>query len=392
MRPPVPGHRRHPGAAARRGDRTGNPGLTRARRRAARRPGSAGRRRLGGPAARRRDRGRPGAGDSGGRGRGGHRPAGRWPSARAGDRRAAGCRGGRRPADERAAATVLPGPGRGLPTPCRAGSARSTSCSRTPTTPATPRWPSRCTGRAATARASCSAPARRAGRRGGRGAGDPAAAATAGAAGARLPARLRGGPAHREDARPDPGRPERAGRRAGPRGRARPAQHESFVNPAKSLALRLAEHTPLLWGLDDVATAIAGHAADMLATHAGIVCDVSSYAQACTRYGLHRAAVRASAGHDLFADPDDEQPGQLLRVMLLAIRGGPAEDGLRRAASEDLPGADLLSRPRTSRPTTRPAPLSWRCGSSSPRCTWGWRRARSGNGSPRTAEACGRAG
>ena len=31
-------------------------------------------------------------------------------------------------------------------------------------------------------------------------------------------------------------------------------QHESFVNPAKSLALRLAERTPLLWGLDDVAT------------------------------------------------------------------------------------------------------------------------------------------
>ena len=37
--------------------------------------------------------------------------------------------------------------------------------------------------------------------------------------------------------------------------------HEPFMNPAKSLALRLDGHTPLLWGTDAVAAAVAGHAA-----------------------------------------------------------------------------------------------------------------------------------
>ena len=36
--------------------------------------------------------------------------------------------------------------------------------------------------------------------------------------------------------------------------------HEPFMNPAKTLALRLDEHTPLLWGTDPLATAVAGHA------------------------------------------------------------------------------------------------------------------------------------
>ena len=33
------------------------------------------------------------------------------------------------------------------------------------------------------------------------------------------------------------------------------------MNPAKSLALRMAEHTPLLWGTDPLAAAAAVHAA-----------------------------------------------------------------------------------------------------------------------------------
>ena len=35
--------------------------------------------------------------------------------------------------------------------------------------------------------------------------------------------------------------------------------HEPFMNPAKALALRLADHTPLLWGTDAVAAAVAAH-------------------------------------------------------------------------------------------------------------------------------------
>lgn len=121
-------------------------------------------------------------------------------------------------------------------------------------------------------------------------------------------------------------------------------QHESFVNPAKSLALRLAERTPLLWGLDDVATAVAGHAVQVLATHTDLVCDVAGYQQAMSGTALHRAAVQASSGHDIFADPDDLEPSQVspLRVFLLAVRSA-AGDPVRRLAAQTLPHADVIA-------------------------------------------------
>ena len=120
-------------------------------------------------------------------------------------------------------------------------------------------------------------------------------------------------------------------------------QHETFVNPAKSLALRLAERTPLLWGLDDVATGVAWYAAQVLATHTDLVCDVAAYPQAASRTALHRAATRASAGTDIFADPDDLDPDQVspLRVFLLAVSAN-AGDPVRRLAVDAFPAADLL--------------------------------------------------
>ncbi|PSL54491.1 phosphoglucose isomerase-like protein [Saccharothrix carnea] len=117
--------------------------------------------------------------------------------------------------------------------------------------------------------------------------------------------------------------------------------HESFVNPAKTLALRIAERTPLLWGLDDLATAVAAHGAEVLATYAGVVSDVAGYPQALTRSVLHRRAVRGTSGADLFADPDDEHDG-LVRAMLVAVRRGPQADFARRVAMETLSGADVL--------------------------------------------------
>jgi hypothetical protein len=120
-------------------------------------------------------------------------------------------------------------------------------------------------------------------------------------------------------------------------------QHETFVNPAKSLALRLAERTPLLWGLDDAATGVAWYAAQVLATHTDLVSDVATYPQAASRTALHRAATRASAGHDIFADPDDLDPAQVspLRVFLLAV-SATAADPVRRLAQDAFPAADLL--------------------------------------------------
>ncbi|RZS33927.1 phosphoglucose isomerase-like protein [Herbihabitans rhizosphaerae] len=119
-------------------------------------------------------------------------------------------------------------------------------------------------------------------------------------------------------------------------------QHESFVNPAKSLALRLAERIPLLWGLDDTATAVAAHAAQALGSYAGIACDVASYQQAQTRSALHRAAVGSNTAADIFADPDlDESPtGTPPRVLLLGLRDDEETSALRRSAAAALPTAD----------------------------------------------------
>jgi hypothetical protein len=120
------------------------------------------------------------------------------------------------------------------------------------------------------------------------------------------------------------------------------AGHESFVNPAKSLALRFAERTPVLCGLDRVATAVADHAVDTLGGFAGVVAQAASHAQMLTRTVLHRATIRATSGDDVFADPDDDQGG-LLRVVLLAIAGDTEAEAARLAATELLPGADLLA-------------------------------------------------
>jgi hypothetical protein len=120
--------------------------------------------------------------------------------------------------------------------------------------------------------------------------------------------------------------------------------HESFVNPAKSLALRLSDRVPLLWGLDPAATAVAHHARHVLAAHAGFVCDVGSYADAQTRFALHRAAVRSTSGQGIFDDPDDYagDPTAMLRVQLLAVTAGPVAETAQHMAADTLPGADVL--------------------------------------------------
>ena len=79
--------------------------------------------------------------------------------------------------------------------------------------------------------------------------------------------------------------------------------HESLVNPAKSLALRLTGRTPLLWGTDPVATAVAGHCAAALAAHAGVVAHAAGFHEAAALPVLRREAVRGSAETDVFSDP-----------------------------------------------------------------------------------------
>ena len=162
-------------------------------------------------------------------------------------------------------------------------------------------------------------------------------------------------------------------------------QHESFVNPAKSLALRLAERTPLLWGLDDVATGVA------LVRRAGARHPHRHRVRRGRRTRRPRAAPRCTGpprrpppGTDIFADPDDLDPSAGVaaarvpagRERAAERPGAPA--GRRHAAGR---GRDRAGR-GDHRGRRRRARRCSRCGSSWPPCTWGWRPARPGGSHP----------
>ncbi len=121
--------------------------------------------------------------------------------------------------------------------------------------------------------------------------------------------------------------------------------HEPFMNPAKSLALRLADNTPLLWGTDQQAAAVAAHAAWALAAHAGVVAHAAEITQAATAVGLLRALEQGAERHDVFHDPFDDPAGvQALPVRLVLIGTGddaPGQVALRRTG-RDRPVADVL--------------------------------------------------
>ena len=117
---------------------------------------------------------------------------------------------------------------------------------------------------------------------------------------------------------------------------------DSFANPAKALALRLADRVPMLWGLDPVAVAVADHAAYALGAFAGVVCDAADYRQAKARPALHRSALGGDE-QDIFVDPDFDEPGLKPRVLLLAVHTGPTADAARHEASHTLPGAGIIA-------------------------------------------------
>lgn len=120
---------------------------------------------------------------------------------------------------------------------------------------------------------------------------------------------------------------------------------DAFVNPAKSLALRLAEHTPLLWGTDALAAAVAEHAAASFATHAGVVAHAAGIAHAATATALG-ALLDAGDRDDIFRDPfDDDLPDSPAPPPRLVLIGtaeeNPVQTALRRTG-RDRSRADLL--------------------------------------------------
>jgi Bacterial phospho-glucose isomerase C-terminal SIS domain len=120
--------------------------------------------------------------------------------------------------------------------------------------------------------------------------------------------------------------------------------HEPFMNPAKSLAMRLADHTPLIWGADALAGAVAEHAVNALATHAGVVAHASEVARATTVTGL-LTALDTGAQRDVFHDPFEDAPQGQAPPMRLVLLGTGEEDPVHaalRRTGRDRSSADVV--------------------------------------------------
>ena len=102
---------------------------------------------------------------------------------------------------------------------------------------------------------------------------------------------------------------------------------ESFVNPAKSLALGLAGSVPIVWGSSPLATVAARRFADTISANARYPVVAGALGEAGRgRVGLLDGVFGglAESTRDIFADPDEEeqdQDGTRLRVVLLRDGG-----------------------------------------------------------------------
>ncbi|MFY1598280.1 SIS domain-containing protein [Micromonospora sp. WMMD737] len=105
---------------------------------------------------------------------------------------------------------------------------------------------------------------------------------------------------------------------------------ESFVNPAKSLALGLAGSVPIVWGSSPLATVAARRFGDTLSANARYPVVSGALGEAGRgRVGLLDGVFGglAEGERDIFADPDAESPsGTRLRLVLLRDGGLNPED------------------------------------------------------------------
>jgi len=115
---------------------------------------------------------------------------------------------------------------------------------------------------------------------------------------------------------------------------------ESFVNPAKSLALGLAGSIPIVWGSSPLATVAARRFADTLAANARYPVMAGALGEAGRgRVGLLDGPFGglAESSRDIFADPDEEfELNTRLRLVLLRDGGlNPEEEADEPVAVEE---------------------------------------------------------
>jgi glucose/mannose-6-phosphate isomerase len=115
---------------------------------------------------------------------------------------------------------------------------------------------------------------------------------------------------------------------------------DSFVNPAKSLALGLAGSIPIVWGSSPLATVAARRFADTLAANARYPVMAGALGEAGRgRVGLLDGVFGglAESSRDIFADPgDEEDAGTRLRLVVFRDGGlNPEEDADEPVAVEE---------------------------------------------------------
>jgi glucose/mannose-6-phosphate isomerase len=114
---------------------------------------------------------------------------------------------------------------------------------------------------------------------------------------------------------------------------------ESFVNPAKSLALGLAGSVPIVWGSSPLAAVAARRFADTISANARYPVVAGALGEAGRgRVGLLDGVFGGlvESSRDIFADPEEEQDGTRLRVVLLRDGGlGNEEDADEPVAVEE---------------------------------------------------------
>ncbi|WP_306206105.1 SIS domain-containing protein [Actinoplanes sp. RD1] len=120
--------------------------------------------------------------------------------------------------------------------------------------------------------------------------------------------------------------------------RCRPAA-ESFVNPAKSLALDIAGSVPIVWGSSPLATVAARRFADTLAANARYPVMAGALGEAGRgRVGLLDGPFGglAETSRDIFADPEDEEATTRLRLVVFRDGGlNPEDDADEPVAVEE---------------------------------------------------------
>jgi len=130
--------------------------------------------------------------------------------------------------------------------------------------------------------------------------------------------------------------------------RCRPSA-ESFVNPAKSLALGLAGSVPIVWGSSPLATVAARRFGDTLSANARYPVVTGALGEAGRgRVGLLDGVFGGlvESDRDIFADPFDDESGQgpasRLRVVLLRDGGLNADDDTDEPLAVEERRADAL--------------------------------------------------